>query len=103
MELVPYIVHYHTIGTSIDPFGFTVTDYFPLNPTGRWMIETCPDEEGHHLFIEHTEFKFFKLIPWNVWIHEDKIEFKPKKTREIYDCETKTLDDETEDTSWLFY
>ena len=52
----------------------------PLNPTGRWKLETGPFYDGYKLFIEHKGWIFRRFIC------EDEIHFRPARTETIFSC-----------------
>jgi len=68
--LVPYREH-------IGDYGFRW--YTPLNPTGRWKLETGP-YYTNHLFIEHKG-RVFKS-----WVSESAIEFRPAEKTYVGHC-----------------
>jgi len=51
----------------------------PLNPTGRWKIESCAYYENK-LFIEHKGWIF------NSWVSEDSIVWRPENKTTINEC-----------------
>jgi len=52
----------------------------PLNPTGRWKIESGPYYESR-IFIEHQKSCFTKK-----WVPEELISFLPKEETHIFEC-----------------
>ncbi len=55
----------------------------PINPTGRWKLETGPYYTDK-LFIEHRSRFFLRS-----WIDEDNIKFRPAISSEVFTCSTK--------------
>lgn len=64
----------------IEEYGeYGIVNYRPLNPTGRWKIESGPYYKNK-LFIEHKGFVF------KSWISEAAITMKPKQEIAIFEC-----------------
>ena len=56
--------------------------YKPLNPTGRWKLESGPNWVNR-MYIEHQGFIFKR------WIPEDNISFRHTEVTKIFDCKSK--------------
>ncbi len=69
---IPYIERYE---------GNWCVRYVPLNPTGRWKIESNAYYEDK-LFIEHKGWVLCE------WVPEDDIYFKPAPRSMIAECTT---------------
>lgn len=54
-------------------------EYRRIKPTGRWKVESGP------YYVNRLSIEV-KRFPFNRWVGEDDIVFRPERTREVVDC-----------------